>query len=161
MTVHEAAATRLLAVTGPVGRRDGGSAVVEFVTVGVLMLVPVVYLVVAVAGVQAAAFATESGAREAARVIVSSEDETESGARALAAVGWALRDQGIDTDPADAVRVTCAADPCLTPGADVSVTVSVQVPLPAVPAGVSRVVPLSVPVSATHTQVVDEFRVVP
>jgi hypothetical protein len=30
-----------------------------------------------------------------------------------------------------------------------------------VPAFVSSAVPLSVPVSATHTQVVDEFRVVP
>ncbi|WP_380169087.1 hypothetical protein [Jannaschia sp. R86511] len=142
-------------------RGDGGSAVVEFVTIGVLMLVPVVYLVVAVAGVQAAAFATESAAREAARIVVTGTDDAQSERLVLAAVGWALRDQGLDADPADAVTVRCSTQPCLTPGADVTVTVAVEVPLPAVPAGVSRVVPLVVPVSATHTQVVDEFRVAP
>lgn len=138
-------------------RGDGGSAVVEFVTVGVLMLVPVVYLVVAVAGVQAAAFATESAAREAARIVVTTPDEGLSEDRVVAAVGWALRDQGIDADPARAATVVCAARPCLTPGADVAVTVRVEVPLPALPPGVSQVVPLVVPVSATHTQVVGEF----
>lgn len=75
----------------------------------------------------------------------------------VAAVGWALRDQGIQADAARAVQVVCGVQPCLTPGADVTVTVAVDVTLPAVPAGLSRVVPLVVPVSATHTQVVDEF----
>ncbi|MFC3689284.1 pilus assembly protein [Aquipuribacter hungaricus] len=145
------------ALADRVPRGDEGSAVVEFVTVGVLMLVPVVYLVVAVAGVQAAAFATESAAREAARIVVTTTDEGLSEDRVVAAVGWALRDQGIDADPARAATVVCAARPCLTPGADVAVTVRVEVPLPALPAGVSRVVPLVVPVSATHTQVVGEF----
>ena len=140
---------------------DAGSAVVEFVTVGVLMLVPVVYLVVAVAGVQAAAFATESAAREAARIVVTTPDTDASEDRVVAAVGWALRDQGIEADPARAVTVLCDAQPCLTPGADVTVTVSVDVPLPAVPAGVSDAVPLVVPVSATHTQVVGEFEGLP
>lgn len=139
----------------PVG--DGGSAVVEFITIGVLMLVPVVYLVVAAAGVQAAAFATESAAREAARIVVTTADEDTAEDRVVAAVGWALRDQGIEADPARAATVVCAARPCLTPGADVTVTVSVDVPLPAVPAGISDVLPLVLPVSATHTQVVGEF----
>ena len=54
---------------------------------------------------------------------------------------------------------SAAPGPCLTPGADVTVTVRVDVPLPVVPAGVSEVVPLVVPVSASHTQVVGEFEV--
>jgi hypothetical protein len=140
---------------------DAGSAVVEFVTVGVLMLVPVVYLVVAVAGIQAAAFATESAAREAARIVVTTPDTDAAEDRVVSAVGWALQDQGIEADPGRAVTVLCDAQPCLTPGADVTVTVSVDVPLPAVPAGVSDAVPLVVPVSATHTQVVGEFEGVP
>lgn len=148
------AARAAAVVTG----RDRGSAVVEFVTIGVLMLVPVVYLVVAMSAVQAAAFATESAAREAARIVVTGADEAQSAELVVAAVGWALRDQGIEADPAQAAEISCAATPCLTPGADVTVTVSVDVPLPGLPAGVSRVVPLVVPVSATHTQVVDEFR---
>lgn len=143
------------------GSRDAGSAVVEFVTIGVLMLVPVVYLVLAMASVQAAAFATESAAREAARIVVTGADEQQAQERVVAAVGWALRDQKIQADPGDAVQVACSAQPCLTPGADVTVTVAVDVPLPAVPAGLSQVVPLVVPVSATHTQVVDEFGAAP
>lgn len=129
---------------------------VEFVTIGVLMLVPVVYLVVAVGAVQAAAFATESAAREGAR-IVASVPEDPADERLVAAVGWALLDQGIDDDPARAVTVVCSATPCRTPGADVTVTVEVEVLLPAVPAGVSDVVPLVVPVRASHTQVVGDF----
>ncbi len=142
-------------------RGDGGSAVVEFITIGVLMLVPVVYLVVAVASVQAAAFATESAAREAARIVVTTPDTGLGEDRVVAAVGWALQDQGIEADPARAATVACSAQPCLTPGADVTVTVRVEVPLPAVPAGVSAVVPLVVPVSASHTQVVGEFEGAP
>ncbi len=87
---------------------DQGSAVVEFVTIGVLMLVPVVYLVVAVASVQAAAFATESAAREAARIVVTAGDQSAPRTGSSAAVGWALRDHGIDADPAQAVTVLCA-----------------------------------------------------
>lgn len=156
MTPRPAASVlrRLRAATAEPER---GSAVVEFVTVGVLMLVPVVYLVVAMASVQAAAFATESAAREAARIVVTDPDEQRSADLVVAAVGWAFRDQGIDADPRQAARISCSAAPCLTPGADVTVTVSVDVPLPGLPAGVSDVVPLVVPVSASHTQVVGEF----
>lgn len=157
-----AVARRLVrAVRTPSSHGDQGSAVVEFVTIGVLMLVPVVYLVVAVAAVQAAAFATESAAREGARIVVTTPDEQASRDRVVAAVGWALRDQGIQADPASVTRVVCSAQPCLTPGADVTVTVSVDVPLPALPVGLDELVPLVVPVSASHTQVVGEFEVLP
>lgn len=149
------------AVRGRCPRGDRGSAVVEFVTIGVIMLVPVVYLVVAAASVQAAAFATESAAREGARIVVTTPDEHASRERLVAAVGWALRDQGIDADPARAAQVACSSQPCHDPGADVTVTVQVDVPLPALPAGLSRVVPLVVPVSASHTQVVGEFEALP
>ena len=131
---------------------------VEFVTIGVLLLVPVVYLVLTLGRVQAASFAAEGAAREAARLVVSAATEADGQARAVAVTGWALRDQGFADDPARAVSVTCSAVPCLTPGADVQVTVRVDVPLPGVPVGVSAVLPTVVPVSATHVQVVDEFR---
>ena len=139
-------------------RGDEGSAVVEFVTIGVLLLVPVVYLVLTLGRVQAASFAAEGAARESARLVVTAPSEADGQTRALAATGWALRDQGFADDPSRAVTVTCSARPCLTPGADVSVTVRVDVPLPGVPLGVSAVLPTVVPVSATHVQVVDEFR---
>lgn len=137
---------------------DAGSAVVEFVTIGVLLLVPVVYLVLTLGRVQAASFAAEGAAREAVRLVVAAPTAAEGEARAVAATGWALRDQGFGDDPGRALTVTCSAAPCLTPGADVQVTVRVDVPLPGVPVGVSAVLPTVVPVSATHVQVVDEYR---
>ncbi len=140
---------------------DAGSAVVEFVAVSLLLLVPVVYLVVAMARVQAATFAVESAAREAARVVATASTPAEAEARALAATRWALTDQGFDVPAEDALALDCTVPGCLAPGARVTATVSVVVALPGVPELVSGAVPVGVSVSASHAQVVDEFRELP
>jgi hypothetical protein len=137
---------------------DTGSAVVEFVTLGVLMLVPLVYLVITLGRVQAAAFAADGAARSAARAMVRADDEASGRARALAAVRLGLRDQGFDDDPATAGRVACSASPCLSPQGRVSVAVTVRVPLPGLPAVVDRVARTQVTVRAEHVAAVDAFR---
>jgi Flp pilus assembly protein TadG len=141
------------------GREDTGSAVVEFVTLGVLLLVPVVYLVVALGRVQAGAFAVEGAAREAARAFTAADDEELGAQRAQAAVALALQDQGFrDADPDDAMVVECELDPCLQSEARVTVRVSLEVVLPGVPRFVDAVVPVRVPVRAEAVAVVDRFR---
>lgn len=138
---------------------EDGSAVVEFVSLGVLLLVPVVYLVLTLGRVQAGAFAAEGAAREAARILAGATDEATGMTHAHAAVRLALRDQGFrDTDPRDALAVHCEAEPCLTPQARVSVRVSLDVVLPGVPRFVDAVVPTRVPVEADAVAVVDRFR---
>jgi hypothetical protein len=137
---------------------DAGSAVVEFVALGVLMLVPLVYLVLTLGRVQAAAFAADGAARAAARAFVLADDEATGRARALAAVRLGLRDQGFDDDPATAGRVSCSAAPCLTPQGRVSVEVSVRVVLPGLPAMIDRVASAHVTVRAAHIASVDTFR---
>ena len=138
---------------------DGGSAVVEFVTLGVLLLVPVVYLVLVLGRVQAGAFAAEAGAREASRALTAADDETTGRARAGAAVALALRDQGFEPSArGEELLIVCEASPCLTPGARVRATVTVDVPLPVVPVFVTRVVPSVVTVDAAAVAVVDRFR---
>ncbi len=72
----------------------------------------------------------------------------------------ALADQGLHDDPADAVSIACTAS-CLTPGSEVTVDVRVTVPLPFVPAFLRRAVPLTIPVAAGRTAVVDEYREAP
>ena len=139
-------------------RDDTGSAVVEFVTLGVLMLVPLVYLVLTLARVQAAAFAADGAARAAARAFVRSDDEARGRALALAAVRLALRDQGFDDDPSTAGRVTCTASPCLTPQARVRIEVEVQVVLPGLPAVIDRFAGTHVTVRSEQVAVVDAFR---
>jgi hypothetical protein len=137
--------------------RDAGSAVVEFVTLGLLMMVPLVYLVIAMGRVQAAAFAADGSARSAARAFVTAPGDTEARDRARASVRLGLRDQGFD-DAAGSLDLECSASPCLTPGARVVATVSVNVVLPGVPALLDRAVPLHVTVTATQLGTVDEFR---
>lgn len=157
---------RLAAAFGCLARRcrrvsasENGSAVVEFVTLGVLLLVPVVYLVLVLGQLQGAAFAVEGASREAARVLASAEDEDRGAQAAAVVVALALDDQGLDRpgDPAPLVTVVCEAQPCLTPEASVRVRVQLDVVLPGVPAFVDGVLPTRVPVRAEGMAVVDRY----
>lgn len=146
------------------GSRDGqgagerGSASVEFVVAGLLMLVPLVYLVLALSAVQAAAFATEGSARQAARAYVLAATPTDAAAAVGRAVNVGLADYGLDPAAAD-VSVVCAPEPgrCLSRRGMVAVTVRVAVPLPLLPEAVSASMPLAVPVEGRAVQTVSRF----
>lgn len=135
---------------------DDGSASLEFLTVGVLLLVPLVYLVLAVAAVQAGALGVEGAARQAARVAALAADRDASNAAVDRAVRITLADYGIDVAAAS-VAVACDRDDCLEPGARVSVSVVARVELPLVPDVLSLSAIGSVPVGATATQTVSRF----
>lgn len=141
-------------------RGEEGSAVVEFLGLALVLLVPLVYLVLVVGRLEAATFAAEGAAREAVRVYVASDDPAQAPARAVAAAGVAIADQGLDDDPAGALSIACS-DACLAPGSEVTVGVRLTVPLPFVPPLVRRAVPLEIPVTAQRTGVVDEYRAAP
>ncbi len=134
--------------------RDEGSATVEFVLVGLLMLVPVAYLLLAALEVQRAAYGVVEGARSAGRAYVTAPSAGSAETRARAALDLALGDQRI----ADAavLRVDCSAHPCLTPSATVRVTVEADVGLPFVPDVLGGA--LSMHVSAVHFETVDPFQ---
>ena len=136
---------------------DAGSASLEFVTVGMIMLVPLVYLVLAVASIQAGAFAVEGAARQAARVFVQARDVGAAQASAQRALIFALADHGI-TEPAS-IAVACRPRPsaCLTRQGFVTVSVDLTVPLPLVPPVLIGDFPLAVPLHATATEQVSRF----
>lgn len=137
----------------PVGDGERGSAIVEFHFLGILLLVPLVYLVLAVLDVQRTAYGVTQAAREAGRLYVATGDE--AAARAAAAV--ALRDH--DVEPAQVeVDFGCSADPCFQPGAEVTVSVGTEVVLPLVPDVLADAANAVVPVSARHAAVVDRYR---
>ncbi|GAB2457881.1 pilus assembly protein [Xylanimonas ulmi] len=143
-----------------VARGERGSALVEFMGATVLLLIPLIYLVVTVGRVQAGAFAADGAAREAARAVVTAPSSDAAAVRARLAVAIALEDQGFDPGPAlsgEAVEVVCDADPCLTPGASVTATVRVVVPLPFVPQALRSWVPLEAPVESRYRASVDQF----
>ena len=135
---------------------ESGAALVEFLGTAVLLLVPLVYLVLTVAQVQAGAFAVEGAAREAGRAMVTADSSAAGAERAQAAAGIAFTDQGFDVGDG-AVSLECSADPCLTPGSSVGVRTRLEVPLPFVPAALRGWVPLEIPVTATYVARVDEY----
>ncbi len=137
-------------------RVESGSAVVEFVALGVLLLVPLVYLVLALARVQAATFAVGQAAREAGRAYVTAPSGEAAPGRAEAAARISFEDH--DVDDTGRLRIVCDGSPCLRAGGRVVTTATVAVPLPLVPAFVRGAVPLTIPVSATHVSTVDRFR---
>ena len=130
------------------GCADEGSAAVEFLAVGVLLLVPLAYLVLTLGRLQAATFAAESGAREASRVLARTDGEATARRWAEEAVVLALADQGFAAAPG-ALELECAADPCRSPEAVVAATVRVEVALPLLPG--------AVPVQVRRVAVADRF----
>jgi Flp pilus assembly protein TadG len=139
-------------------RDERGSASLEFITAGLILLVPLVYLVVAVAGLQAGALAVEGAARQAARVYVQAPTDDEARALAERAVAFALADHGFALDRS-ALEVRCGerTDGCLMRGARVTVTVRLSVPLPLVPSALDLATAASVPLEGRATQTVSRF----
>ena len=139
-------------------RGDDGSASLEFVTAGMILLLPLVYLVLTMSAIQAGALATEGAARQAARVYVQASTVAEAKAGAIRAVEFGLADYGIDGSDAT-VTIACTPEPddCLTRRGYVTVQVGVSVPLPLVPPALTMDVPLAVPLEATATQQVSRF----
>jgi Flp pilus assembly protein TadG len=135
---------------------EGGSAVVEFVFLAVLMLIPLIYLVMTLGRLQAGAYAVSAAAREAGRAYTTATTQADAERRAEAAAAIAFEDQGFG----DTGRLSLACDgtPCLRAEGRVEVTTVVTVPLPLVPSFARDVVPLEVPLSASHVAVVDRFR---
>ena len=134
---------------------DSGTAVVEFVFLAVLLLVPLSYIVLAVFSVQRAAFAVTAATREAGRAYVTTTDGDPM-ARAQGAAALALRDQGLNL-PAGGVRVSCDGD-CTSPGTAVHMSLDYTVALPMVPRALGGHPIGAMAVRGRHTEWVDEFR---
>lgn len=136
---------------------DEGSASLEFITVGVLLLVPLVYLVLTMAAIQAGALAVEGAARQAARVFVQAQSVPAAHAAAARAVEFALADYGLTEG--ESVGISCHPNPgdCLARQGTVTVSVGVRVPLPLVPPALLGDFPLSVPLEASATQQVSRY----
>ena len=91
---------------------EAGSAIVEFVFLAVLMMVPLFFLVMMLARLQSGAYAVSAASREAGRAFVTAQLAAEAPARAQSAAGLAF---------------------------------------------FAGIVPMRIPVSATHVATVDRF----
>jgi hypothetical protein len=137
---------------------ESGSASLEFIAVGLLLLVPLIYLVIALSSVQAAALAVDGAARQATRTFVQGESLADSRSAASRAIEVTLADFGVDADDASVV-ISCRPRPnaCLTRRGFVTVTIRVVVPLPLAPPVLDLGLPAGLPVSATATEQVSRF----
>ena len=142
-------------------RDDAGSAIVEFVFLALVVLVPLAYAVAAVATVQRSTLAVTQAARDAGRAFVTSNTEADARRRVPAAVRLALADQGLPDDATVRFvgpRARCSAPaiaPRLVPGAEFTVCVSRRVRLPAVPSLLSG---RGIRAVGTFTVHVDDYR---
>lgn len=137
---------------------ERGSASLEFMTIGVLLLVPIVYLVVALGLLQNQALGAEAAARFVARAIAQASDEIGAERRAEAAIAGIAAEYGMDPDRTDlVVACTPAGAECPVAGATVVVTVRTEVSLPLVPdiLGLDRLA--VIPVEAASGQKVSRF----
>jgi Flp pilus assembly protein TadG len=138
-------------------RDESGTALIEFVWLAILLLVPLLYIVLAAYDTQRAAYAASAAARSAGRAFVTAPDQATGYARARAGVRLAYQDQKLDTVPD--VRITCRPDPrnCLTPGSVVRAEIHSTVDLPLVPAALGSDTP-SIRVDSEHEAPYGTFR---
>lgn len=111
---------------------EEGSAILEFVFLALLLMIPVVYFIITLGQLQGGAYTAAGAADQAAKVYVIAVDPAAARAAAEQAVLLAMADAGLA--PAGAqLEISCRPADCLEPGATVTATVTIAVELPLVP----------------------------
>lgn len=166
MTDHagtiSAADTRAGADIDPLPDTDSGRAVLELLVLGVLVMLPILYIAVSLLTLQATTFAASQAARDAARLLDSAPSVGVGHDQALTAARQTLADQNVS---ADGVRIhyiatgsDCAQStgrtPDLRPGAVFDVCVTVPLVLPLLPDAITA----NNTVTGVFTLHVGEFR---
>lgn len=135
------------------GTNEEGSAALEFITVGVILLVPLVYLVIALGAIQEQTLGAEAAARHTARAIATAPDAAAATAEGEAVLAGIIDEYGLDPEAVD-VSLACAPAgvDCPSAGATLTVTVAARVHLPLVPPvfGLDRATSIAVQAEAVQ-----------
>ena len=117
----------------PRPRGERGTALVELTWLGILLLVPMIWIVLSVFEVQRGAFGVSAAARSAGRAYALAPDDDAGWHQAQEAAAVALADQGV-AESGWQLKITCGglAD-CHTGGAVVTVRITSGVALPFIP----------------------------
>lgn len=134
----------------PTKKKEPGNALIEFVGIIVIIVGPALILIMSLSTILSARFSAEAAARDAVREAVRTSSlsiptETERIAHEV----WTMRKR---TEPLT-VDTLCTHEPCLTPGGQITVSVSAPVTLPAIG--------IVTHVEAHHTMTVDQYREMP
>jgi hypothetical protein len=135
-----------------------GSAVVELCWLGILLLLPVLWIVLSVFEVQRGAFGVSAAARAAARAYALAPDDATGLTRARTAARLTLDDQGVH-DVTPEVSVSCTPYPgdCHQGTSVITVSVHSRVVLPLVPSALGSGRP-SFALDATQTVPIGQFQ---
>jgi len=135
-----------------------GSALVEVSWLGILLVLPVLWIVLSVFEVQRGAFAVSAAARSAARAYALAPDDASGLTRARTAARVALDDQGVHGVTPD-VLVTCTPYPgdCHQGTSVITVSVHSRVVLPLMPSALGSNRP-SFALDATQTVPIGQFQ---
>ncbi len=138
------------------GDDERGSAALEFIMVGLLLLVPLVYLIVALGIIQGQSLGAEAAARHIARAVSTATDPQDARARAGAVVAAVREEYGLDD-----VDLALACSPsgaiCPRAGATLHVRVRTRVALPLVPPVLDLDRLTAVPIEASAAHKVSRF----
>ena len=139
-------------------RGEDGSALVELTWLGIVLLVPMIWIVVSVFSVQRGAFAVSGAARAAGRAYALAPTDAEGRQRAEAAARQALADQGVTGAPLE-VRISCTPYPhdCHSGTSVITVVVASRVDLPLLPAILGCHAP-SFALDASHRVPIGQFQ---
>jgi len=137
---------------------ERGSAALEFILVGLLLLAPLVYLVVALGLIQEHALGAEAGARHIARTLSTASGVEEGRERADRVLQAVVEEYGMDAASVD-LSLTCApaGRACPDAGATLVVTLRTRAPLPLIPPVLGLDAIASIPVEASSVQKVSRF----
>jgi Flp pilus assembly protein TadG len=144
-----------------VGRNEQGSALVEFCWVGLILFIPITWIVLSVFEVQRGAFAVNGAARAAARAYALAPDDATGAVRAQAVVDQTLADQG-GKGQAGQVHVSCEPFPhdCHSGTSLITVRIESGVTIPFLPAVLGDQ-QRSFRLTAMHTVPIGQFVAVP
>lgn len=139
-------------------RDEQGTALVEFVWLGMLLLVPLVYILIAVFEVQRGSFGVSAASRAAGRAYALADSDAEGLRQAKAAAAVALDDQGLGDQRFD-LAVSCqpAPPPCHARGKTIVIRIGARVTLPLSPPALGGAAP-TFAVSAEHRVPIGRYR---
>lgn len=144
---------------GQRGRRgQRGSGLIEVVWLSLLLLLPLVWVLVAVFDVQRGSFGVSAASRAAARAFALAPDDVSGVRRAEEVARQALADQGLDDAPLD-VDVTCTPYPraCHSGTSVITVRIRSAVQLPLLPDVLGAGAP-TFALDAEHTVPIGRYR---
>lgn len=137
-------------------RSEAGTALVEFVWLAIVLLMPFLYLLIAVFDVQRASFGVSAASQSAAQSFIGAPDVQTAYARAQKTAELALADHEL-TEAQVAVRCLPAPEACLQPHSSVRVTITVRQSLPLTPTVLGdQLAPVTV--DSSHTEPYGRYR---